>query len=120
MASGTVLVTRPDVHALIASGVTKGAVVKIVNMLGKTGNSGLGAYTTSKGGVLALTKAQELAPPGFRCNAALPSLTQTLMADALPEESHGCSVPSRLCGERASLKKWLRPSSFSVAHRSRT
>ncbi|KAH7966662.1 hypothetical protein HPB49_018461 [Dermacentor silvarum] len=86
---GTFLVTRAAARAMIASGVTEGAIVNIASILGKTGYSGLGAYTASKGGVVALTKtaAQELAPHSIRCNAVLPSLTQTPMADALPEES---------------------------------
>ncbi|XP_065309331.1 (3R)-3-hydroxyacyl-CoA dehydrogenase-like isoform X1 [Dermacentor albipictus] len=86
---GTFLVTRAAARAMTASGVTDGAIVNIASILGKTGLSGMGAYTASKGGVVALTKtaAQELAPHGIRCNAVLPSLTQTPMADTLPEES---------------------------------
>lgn len=101
---GTFLVTRAAARAMIASGVTEGAIVNIASILGKTGLAGLGAYTASKGGVVALTKtaAQELAPHGIRCNAVLPSLTQTPMTDALPEESQRtcCALtPMRRVGQ---------------------
>ncbi|XP_037291982.2 (3R)-3-hydroxyacyl-CoA dehydrogenase-like [Rhipicephalus microplus] len=87
---GTFLVTRAAARAMIASGVTEGVIVNIASILGKTGLSGCVPYTASKGGVVSLTKsvAQELAPHGIRCNAVLPSLTQTPMIDTLPEESH--------------------------------
>nr|XP_037291982.1 LOW QUALITY PROTEIN: estradiol 17-beta-dehydrogenase 8-like [Rhipicephalus microplus] len=87
---GTFLVTRAAARAMIASDVTEGVIVNIASILGKTGLSGCVPYTASKGGVVSLTKsaAQELAPHGIRCNAVLPSLTQTPLIDTLPEESH--------------------------------
>lgn len=101
---GTFLVTRAAARAMIASGITEGAIVNIASILGKTGLSNSGAYAASKGGVVALTKtaAQELAPHGIRCNAVLPSLTQTAMADTLPEESQRmfCALtPMRRVGQ---------------------
>ncbi|XP_050045594.1 estradiol 17-beta-dehydrogenase 8-like [Dermacentor andersoni] len=101
---GTFLVTRAAARAMTTSGVIDGAIVNIASILGKTGLSGSGAYSASKGGVVALTKmaAQELAPHGIRCNAVLPSLTQTPMTDALPEESRRtvCALtPMRRIGQ---------------------
>ncbi|KAL3238549.1 hypothetical protein MRX96_048090 [Rhipicephalus microplus] len=85
---GTFLVTRAAARAMISRGVTEGVIVNVSSILGKCGLYGLAAYTASKGGVVALTKsvAQELAQHGIRCNAVLPSLTQTPMIDALSDE----------------------------------
>ncbi|KAL1429912.1 hypothetical protein MTO96_015412 [Rhipicephalus appendiculatus] len=82
---GTFLVMRAAACAMIASGVTEGVIVNISSLLVKIGLSGFAAYAASKGGVVALTKsvAQELAQHGIRCNAVLPSLTQTPMTDVL-------------------------------------
>ncbi|KAH6939018.1 hypothetical protein HPB50_015606 [Hyalomma asiaticum] len=86
---GTFVVTRAAARAMIASGVSNGVIVNISSILGKTGYGGSAAYCASKGAVVSLTKsaAQELASQGIRCNAVLPALTLTPMADALPEES---------------------------------
>lgn len=86
---GTFLVTRAAARAMIAGGVKDGVIVNVASILGKTGLSGLVAYTASKGGVVALTKsaAQELAQYGIRCNAVLPSLTRTPMSATLPDET---------------------------------
>ncbi|KAH7961058.1 hypothetical protein HPB52_001301 [Rhipicephalus sanguineus] len=108
---GTFLVTRAAARAMIASGVTEGVVVNVASILGKSGLSGLVAYTASKGGIVALTKsvAQELAQQGIRCNAVLPSLTQTAMIDPLPEE------PKRACIAQTPLARMCQPEEVSEA-----
>ncbi|KAL1430982.1 hypothetical protein MTO96_014400 [Rhipicephalus appendiculatus] len=108
---GTFLVTRAAARAMIASGVKEGVIVNVASILGKTGVSGLVAYTASKGGVVSLTKsvAQELAQHGIRCNAVLPSLTQTPMSDVLPEE------PKRACIAQTPLGRMCQPDEVSEA-----
>ncbi|KAH7961056.1 estradiol 17-beta-dehydrogenase 8 [Rhipicephalus sanguineus] len=86
---GTFVVSRAAARSMIASGVTDGAIVNLSSIAGVTGIAGMSAYTASKGGVVALTKAvaQELAPHGIRCNVVVPSLTETPMIGALPQEA---------------------------------
>ncbi|XP_075724793.1 (3R)-3-hydroxyacyl-CoA dehydrogenase-like [Rhipicephalus microplus] len=108
---GTFLVTRAAARAMITSGVKEGVIVNVASVLAKTGLSGLVAYTASKGGVVSLTKsvAQELAQHGIRCNAVLPSLTQTAMSDAQPEE------PKRACIALTPLGRICQPYEVSEA-----
>ncbi|XP_040071527.1 (3R)-3-hydroxyacyl-CoA dehydrogenase-like [Ixodes scapularis] len=78
---GTFLVTKAAVKHMLSRNVTGAAIVNIASILGKGGFPGLGAYTASKGGVIAFTKsvALELATKGIRVNAILPGLTNTPM-----------------------------------------
>jgi NAD(P)-dependent dehydrogenase (short-subunit alcohol dehydrogenase family) len=61
-----------------------GAIVNISSVAGQRGGGLLGtaAYSTSKGAVIALTKAlaREFAPAGIRVNAVAPALTMTDLA----------------------------------------
>ncbi|KAM7281824.1 (3R)-3-hydroxyacyl-CoA dehydrogenase-like [Ixodes scapularis] len=78
---GTFLVTKEAVKHMLSRNVTGAAIVNIASILGKGGFPGIGAYTASKGGVIAFTKsvALELATRGIRVNAILPGLTNTPM-----------------------------------------
>uniref|UniRef100_A0A147BW20 (3R)-3-hydroxyacyl-CoA dehydrogenase n=1 Tax=Ixodes ricinus TaxID=34613 RepID=A0A147BW20_IXORI len=78
---GTFLVTKEAVRHMLSRNVTGAAIVNIASILGKGGFPGLGAYTASKGGVIAFTKsvALELATRGIRVNVILPGLTNTPM-----------------------------------------
>ncbi|KAM7301340.1 (3R)-3-hydroxyacyl-CoA dehydrogenase isoform X1 [Ixodes scapularis] len=78
---GTFLVTKEAVKHMLSRNVTGAAIVNIASILGKGGFPGLGAYTASKGGVVAFTKsvALELATKGIRVNVILPGLTDTPM-----------------------------------------
>uniref|UniRef100_A0A0K8R2R3 (3R)-3-hydroxyacyl-CoA dehydrogenase n=1 Tax=Ixodes ricinus TaxID=34613 RepID=A0A0K8R2R3_IXORI len=78
---GTFLVTKEAVRHMLSRNVTGAAIVNIASILGKGGFPGLGAYTASKGGVIAFTKsvALELATKGIRVNVILPGLTNTPM-----------------------------------------
>uniref|UniRef100_A0A6B0V827 (3R)-3-hydroxyacyl-CoA dehydrogenase n=1 Tax=Ixodes ricinus TaxID=34613 RepID=A0A6B0V827_IXORI len=78
---GTFLVTKEAVKHMLDRNVTGAAIVNIASILGKGGFPGLSAYTASKGGVVAFTKAiaVELATKGIRVNAILPGLTNTPM-----------------------------------------
>jgi len=61
-----------------------GSIVNVSSVAGQRGGGLLGtsAYATSKGAVIALTKAlaREFAPKGIRVNAVAPSLTNTDLA----------------------------------------
>jgi NAD(P)-dependent dehydrogenase (short-subunit alcohol dehydrogenase family) len=63
----------------------KGAIVNLSSIAGQRGGGMLGtaAYSTSKGAVIALTKAlaREFAKSGIRVNAVAPSLTMTALAE---------------------------------------
>ncbi|XP_050044980.1 estradiol 17-beta-dehydrogenase 8-like [Dermacentor andersoni] len=101
---GTFLVARAAARAMIASGVTEGVIVNIASIAGKIGWSDMAAYSASKGGVVALTKAvaREMAPHGIRCNVVLPSMTKTPMADSLPEKDQKTCIaltPMQRAGE---------------------
>uniref|UniRef100_A0A0K8RMG7 Putative mitochondrial/plastidial beta-ketoacyl-acp reductase n=1 Tax=Ixodes ricinus TaxID=34613 RepID=A0A0K8RMG7_IXORI len=78
---GTFLVTKEVVKHMLSRNVSGAAIVNIASILGKGGFPGLSAYTASKGGVVAFTKAiaVELATRGIRVNAILPGLTNTPM-----------------------------------------
>ena len=63
----------------------KGAIVNVSSVAGQRGGGLLGtaAYSTSKGAVIALTKAlaREFAKSGVRVNAVAPSLTMTALVE---------------------------------------
>ncbi|KAG0413315.1 hypothetical protein HPB47_009539, partial [Ixodes persulcatus] len=78
---GTFLITKRAVQHLLDRNVTGAAIVNIASILGNGSFPGLSAYTASKGGVVAFTKAiaVELATKGIRVNAIQPGLTNTPM-----------------------------------------
>ncbi|CAN7974729.1 unnamed protein product [Ixodes persulcatus] len=86
---GTFLVTKEAVKHMLARNVTGAAIVNIASIFGKGGFPGLSAYTASKGGVVAFTKAiaVELATRGIRVNAILPGLTNTPMIQKYENET---------------------------------
>jgi 3-oxoacyl-[acyl-carrier protein] reductase len=65
-----------------------GKIVNIASVVGIMGNAGQANYSSSKGGVIALTKttAKELGGRGVNCNAVAPGFIQTAMTDKLPED----------------------------------
>jgi len=66
-----------------------GRIVNIASISGKEGNAGMLAYSTSKAGVIGLTKVigKEYAETGITCNAISPAVIHTDMVDALPSET---------------------------------
>jgi NAD(P)-dependent dehydrogenase (short-subunit alcohol dehydrogenase family) len=64
-----------------------GAIVNMASIAGKEGNPMMAAYSSSKAGVIALTKAlgKELAPLGIRVNCIAPSMIDTDMIKMVPE-----------------------------------
>uniref|UniRef100_A0A0K8RN50 Putative mitochondrial/plastidial beta-ketoacyl-acp reductase n=1 Tax=Ixodes ricinus TaxID=34613 RepID=A0A0K8RN50_IXORI len=86
---GTFLITKRAVKHMLQRNITGAAIVNIGSILGKGGFPGLSAYTASKGGVAAFTKAiaVELATKGIRVNAIQPGLTNTPMIQTYSNET---------------------------------
>ena len=76
---GTFLVTRTCLPHLVSAG--GGAIVNLVSTYAVVGGPELGAYSASKGGVLALTRtiALDYASMGVRVNALAPGFVDTPM-----------------------------------------
>mmetsp|Transcript_18842 Transcript_18842/g.40626 ORF Transcript_18842/g.40626 Transcript_18842/m.40626 type:complete len:255 (+) Transcript_18842:51-815(+) len=64
-----------------------GRIVNIASIAGKEGNAGMLAYSTSKAGVIGLTKVvgKEFAETGITCNALSPAVVRTEMVAAMPD-----------------------------------
>ena len=92
-----------------------GRIVNIASIAGKEGNPNLGAYSASKGAVIALTKsiAKELAATGVLVNSIAPAVIATPMnADTAPEvlDYMLSKIPMSRIGqpeEVAALVAWL-------------
>lgn len=65
-----------------------GKIINITSVAGLYGNKGQVNYSSSKAGLIGLTKsiAKELASRGITCNAVAPGLIRTDMTDTLSEE----------------------------------
>ena len=79
----TKAVARPMVKA------RRGRIINIASVVGLTGNVGQANYSSSKGGLIALTKstAQELGSRGITCNAVAPGFIETEMTGRLSDEA---------------------------------
>jgi len=79
----TKAVARPMVKAHC------GRIINIASVVGLTGNVGQANYSSSKGGLIALTKstAQELGSRGITCNAVAPGFIETEMTAQLSDEA---------------------------------
>jgi 3-oxoacyl-[acyl-carrier protein] reductase len=77
---GTFYVCRTVVPHMIAAGY--GRIVNLSSVAGKEGNPGAPAYSSTKAGVLALTKSlgKELAKYNIAVNAVTPAVAKTTMA----------------------------------------
>lgn len=66
-----------------------GKIINITSVAGITGNPGQTNYSSSKAGMIGLTKstAKELAPRGITCNAIAPGAIETRMTEILPEKT---------------------------------
>ena len=86
---GAAFVCIRECHeALVAA---RGSVVNVSSVHGVATSSNVAAYTTSKGALLALTRAAsiELSEAGVRCNAVLPGATDTqMLRDGLKRRPH--------------------------------
>ncbi len=66
-----------------------GSIINISSFAGVEGNRGQANYSSSKAGLIGLTKttAKELSSKNVRCNAIAPGFIQTDMTDALPQKA---------------------------------
>lgn len=92
-----------------------GRIVNFASIAGKEGNQNQGAYSASKGGVIALTKSlgKELAQSGVIVNAIAPGLIGTDIVSDMSEENRARSLSKipmgrmgKVC-EVAELTAWL-------------
>jgi len=80
-----------------------GRIVNIASVAGKEGNAGMLAYSSSKAGVVGLTKVigKDYAETGITCNAVAPAVVRTAMVDALPAKQVDYmteKIPMKRCG----------------------
>ncbi len=81
--TGAFLTARAAIRRMVPQ--KRGSVIFIASIAGIEPLQGLGAYSTSKAGVLGLMRslAKELGPSGIRVNAVAPGLVETRFAAAL-------------------------------------
>jgi NAD(P)-dependent dehydrogenase (short-subunit alcohol dehydrogenase family) len=92
-----------------------GRIVNIASLAGKEGTPNAAAYSASKAGVMALTKAlgKELAGTGVLCNAIAPAAVETALLEQMTEEHVRIMVAKSPMGrlgrpeEVAALAAWL-------------
>jgi NAD(P)-dependent dehydrogenase (short-subunit alcohol dehydrogenase family) len=92
-----------------------GRVLLFASIAGKEGNAGMTAYSTTKAGVLGLTKsaAKDYAETGITINTIAPAVIRTAMVDALDQwqvDYMTEKIPMKTCGtleEVTSLACWI-------------
>jgi 3-oxoacyl-[acyl-carrier protein] reductase len=87
-----------------------GVIINISSYAGVAGNPGQANYSSSKAGMLGLTKtiAKELAGKGVRCNAVAPGFIQSEMTDKLSQKQKDAAlafVPLRRMGQPSDIAK---------------
>jgi 3-oxoacyl-[acyl-carrier protein] reductase len=105
---GTFHITREAVRLMLEKN-TKGSIVNISSTSAYTGEGPL-AYCTSKGALLAFTRALalNLSSKGIRVNAICPGPTSGRMMDSIPQEwqdSLAASIPLGRLGEPEEIAK---------------
>jgi len=83
---GTFLCSKEAIK--IMSKQRSGRIISISSIVAFIGNPGQANYSSSKAGIIGLTKtiAKEYASRGIRANAIAPGFIQTAMTEALPEK----------------------------------
>ena len=81
-----------------------GRIVNVASISGKEGNPGQSCYSTSKGGVIALTKtmAKDYAKTGIIVNSIAPAVIYTKMVEKVPQsqvDMMTAKIPMGRCGE---------------------
>jgi len=84
---GAFLCTKAVVRPMLKA--RRGRIINIASVVGLTGNVGQANYSSSKGGLIALTKstAQEVGSRGITCNAVAPGFIETEMTGRLSDEA---------------------------------
>ncbi len=111
--TGTFHCTRACLPVMTAAGY--GRIVNIASIAGKDGNPGMSAYSASKAGVIAFTKAvaKEVAKTGVLVNCVVPGVIDAGLTDKAPAEERRLflsRVPMGRMGrpdELAELVSWL-------------
>ena len=83
---GAFLCTKSAARIMIKQ--KSGKIVNISSVAGIMGNPGQANYSSSKAGLIGLTKstAKELSSRGITCNAVAPGLIKSKMTDVLPDK----------------------------------
>ncbi len=110
---GSFLVARAAVRAMLPQDY--GRILLFASIAGKEGNAGMAPYSTSKAGVIGLTKSigKEYAETGVTINAIAPAVIRTAMVDSMADEQVTYmtdKIPMKRCGtlaEAASLSAWI-------------
>lgn len=81
-----------------------GKIINISSVSGVMGNPGQANYSSSKAGLIGLTKstAKELAPRGITCNAIAPGIIESKMTEVLPDsvkENYFNNIPLKRFGK---------------------
>lgn len=90
-----------------------GSLVQIASIMGPQARRTISAYTTSKAGVVGLTKALavELGPQGLRSNAIAPGFFATEMNTALVQDAEFTAFVS----QRTPMQRWGKPDELAGA-----
>ena len=105
------LLSREAVSLMQGQG--SGSIVNIASIMGPQARKTISAYTTSKAGVVGLTKALavELGPQGIRCNGIAPGFFATEMNTALVNDAEFTAFVSG----RTPMKRWGDPDELGGA-----
>ena len=105
------LLSREAVRLMQGQG--SGSIVNIASIMGTQARKTISAYTTSKAGVVGLTKALavELGPQGIRCNGIAPGFFATEMNTALVNDSEFTAFVSG----RTPMQRWGDPDELGGA-----
>ncbi len=106
---GTFLCTREAARRFIAQG-SGGSIVVLSSTISRYGGAGLGAYATSKTGLLGLSRtlAVELARHKVRCNTLIPGWTRTALTAALQADERFMAATTG----RTPVRRWADPHEF--------
>ena len=105
------LLSREAVRLMQGQG--SGSIVNIASIMGPQARKTISAYTTSKAGVVGLTKALavELGPQGIRCNGIAPGFFATEMNTALVNDAEFTAYVSG----RTPMQRWGDPDELGGA-----
>jgi NAD(P)-dependent dehydrogenase (short-subunit alcohol dehydrogenase family) len=107
--NGPMYTMRKAAPAMVAAG--KGSIVNIASTAAVSGGAAGAAYTTSKHGLLGLTKntAWMYAQKGVRCNAICPGGTATNIAETMPQDKLDIAGATRAGAFGALIPAFLSP-----------